>query len=542
MLKKWLIDNGFLAADAKDDAVDIAVEKAMEEKKLTLAKYKSLLAEKSPEDKLAEERAAFAKMISDPIIAAVSATKALASVEVVAEEEVDEPTETKNVDIDALVAKAVAEALKAQKSSEEHLGTKIFSLSSTMSDEKHPDTVRVKSAAARFTDTKTQRTFVKGPHAGQPMTLECKGGKAVDVPSQLENALMAAWFKFQVCPEHLTEHDKSLLVYTVEHKDFVNVDQGSTESRRLHADEVADWKYRINTGFKANLLDDSTSGGQYAVPEFYDTNAILVPANVGELSPYVSITEVPRGHSAVSHQIGLPTITAVAEGTAQTVFDATAYVSTFTCSFYPAQCFIEVGRDLLSDAVPGFGAEIMTQMGKAFAAWMDEQIAVGDGTTEPQGVFNASGTSAIMSVNSSGGPLDIADLVNLVGGVSKPHFANYDRANARFIMTNAEYMAFRRLSTGITNDDRLLFGDDLKSYNLLNFGVSTPYSGLTNSQIAFVQLGGYRWYRRQGVQFGLETAGRTLTLSSTNLIYGRTRNGGKLERGAYAAVMTTAQS
>lgn len=539
MLKKWLTDNGFLAADAKDADVDAAVERAMKEGKLSLSQYKGLLNEKSPDEKVADDRAAFAKMISDPIIAAFSAAKA---VEPKAEEKVEEPTKEKSIDIDALVAEKVAAALASQKPADTHLGSKVFSLASTVSDEKHPDTVRVKSAAARFSDTKTARICDKGPNAGKAMTLDFRGGKQVDMPSQLDNALSAAWFKFQVAPEHLTEHDKSLLVYTVEHKDFVNTDANSADPRRLNSDEIADWKYRINTGYKVSLLDDSTSGGQYAVPEFYDTNAVIVPANVGELSPYVSITEVPRGHSAVSHAIGLPTITAVAEGTAQTVFDATSYISTFSCTFYPAQCFIEVGRDLLSDATPQFGNEIMFQMGKAFAAWMDEQIAVGDGTTEPQGVFNASGTTAVASTNGVGGPLDISDLVNLMTGVNKAHFANYDRSRARWLMTNTEYMAFRRLSTGIVNDDRLLFGDDLKSYNLLGFGVSTPYSGMTNSQVGFAQLGGYRWYRRQGVQFGLETAGKTLTLTNTNLVYGRTRNGGKLERGAYAAVMTTALS
>lgn len=549
MLKKWLIDNGFLAADAGDDAVDIAVEKAMKEGKLSMSQYKSLLTEKTPEQKVAEERAQFAKSIADSVASSnkdliEGLVKALKPEAPKAEETPKvEETKAADVDLDKKIKDAVESIMKASQPSADHLGKKIFSLASTVGNAQHPDTIRIKSAAERFTDVKTARLWEKGFKAGQPMTLECRGNKAVDMPSQLDNALMAAWFKFQVAPEALTDHDRSLLVYCVEHKEFVNTDANSVEPRRLTGDEISAWKHYINVGYKANeLLDDSNSGGQYAVPEFFDTNAVLVPINTGELTPYVSITEVPRGHSAVSYAMGIPTVTAVAEGTAQTIFSSASYVSQFTCSFFPAQCFIEVGRDFLSDAAPQFGANLMMQMSKAFGAWADEQIIVGDGTTEPQGIMNASGTVAVSSTNGTGGPVEISDLVNLMAGVNKAHYANFDRSRARYIMTNSEYYAFRRLSTGITNDDRLLFGDDLKSYNLLNHGVSTPYSGMTNSQVAFCQLGGYRWYRRQGVQFGRESAGKTLTLTNTELVFGRTRNGGKLERGAYAAVMTTAAS
>lgn len=541
MLMKWLKDNGFLAADAKEDAVDAAVEAAFKAGKLTAGQYKSLLAEKSPEQKIADDRAAFAKMITDGVAGAV--VEAVKSLKPEAPK-VEAPKVEETPDVEKLVKDAVAAALKAQQPKEEHLGKKIFSLASTIGNAEHPDTVRIKSAAERFTDVKTQRTYTKGFRAGQPMTLECRGHKAVDLPSQLDNALSHAWFKFQVAPESLTDHDKSLLVYAVEHKEFVGQDAFSTDARRLNGDEIAYLKHAINNGIgqKANMLDDTTSGGQYAVPEFFDTNAILVPLNDGELTPFVNIIEVPRGHSVVSYSMGLPTVTKVAEGTAQTIFDATGLVGQFTCSFFPAQCFIEIGRDFLSDAVPRFGQDIMTQMGRAFGAWADEQIVTGDGTTEPQGIFNASSTTTVISTNGSGGPVDISDLVNLQAAVDKAHFNNYDRSRCRYIMTNAEYYAFRRLSTGISQDDRLLFGDNMKEYNLLMFGVSTPYAGLTNSQIAFAQLGGYRWYRRQGVVYGTETAGATLVRSNTNLVYGRTRNGGKLERGQYAAVMTDAAS
>lgn len=542
MLKKWLIDNNFLAANAKDDEVELAAEKAMEAGKLKLSQYTSLKAEKTPEQKVADERAQFAKSITDGVaesnkaliegIAKLFATKTETPA-APAVEDVKEP----EMDIDAKIAEAIGKALAVHKT--EHQGEKVLKIAATFSDEKDPETVRVKRAAERFSDTKGARTYgTKHFKAGQPMTLDCRGGKSVDEMSQLDKALMHVWFKHQVAPEYLTESDKDLLAYIVETKTFVNTDKDRADARKLTADEVAEWKYSFNTGRKANILDDTTSGGAYAVPEFYDTNAILVPLHTMELAPYVRIIEVPRGHAAESWSIGLPSTVSTAEGTGITPFDATALIGDFSVPFFPVSCAIEMGKDWLSDASPGVGNDIQFQMSEVFAAWADEQVAVGDGTTEPQGIMNASSTVSVLSVNGSGGPVDIIDLVNLYFGVSKAHRQKFG-SRMRFGMTDTTYKRFKSLQTGVNNDDRLLFGNDMVDYNFLNVPVGTPYSGMTNAQAFCCNMGGYRWYRRQGVQFSREDRGSTLMLKNTMLVMARSRNGGKLERGQYAAVCST---
>lgn len=548
MLKQWLIDNGFLAADAKDADVEAAAEKAMEEGKLKLSQYHSLKAAKTPEEKVASERDAFAKSIADGVAAQ---NKALleglakmfgASKAEEAVEEAEEDTKEADVDLDTKIAEAIQKAISASKKDDaEHQGEKLFKLASTMADDKHPDTVRVKRAADRFSDTKSARTYTKGEKAGQPIMLDCRGNAALDNPSQLDNALMHAWFKFQVAPEHLTESDKDLLAYTVETKTFVNTDKNRSDARKLTGEEIAHWKHLINTGRKVAILDDTTSGGEYAVPEFYDTNSILVPLHTMELAPFVRVVEVPRGSAAESWSIGLPSTVSTAEGTAITAFDATALIGDFNVPFFPASCFIEMGKDWLSDASPNVGRDIQFQISEVFAAWADEQVAVGDGTTEPQGIMNASSTTSVASINGSGGPLDIIDLVNLYFGVNKSHRQKYG-SRMRFGMTDTTYKRFKSLQTGVANDDRLLFGNNLNEYSFLGTPVGTPYSGMTNAQVFCANLGGYRWYRRQGVQFVTEDRGSTLTLKNTMLIGARTRNGGKLERGGYAAVMTNAQA
>lgn len=544
MLKKWLTDNGFLAADAKDADVEGAAEKALESGKLKLSQYTSLKAEKTPEQKVADERAQFAKSITDGVaesnkvliegIAKLFAPKTETPADP-AVEEVKEP----ELDLDAKIAQALEKALSSQKT--EHQGEKLLKIAATFSDDKHPETVRVKRAAERFSDTKGARVHTKGLKAGQPMTLECRGGAPVDEMSHLDKALMHVWFKYQVAPEYLTESDKDLLAYTVETKTFVNTDKDRADARKLNADEIAQWKHAFNTGRKVAVLDDTTSGGEYAVPEFYDTNAILVPLHTMELAPYVRIIEVPRGSAAESWSIGLPTTVSTAEGTGITAFDATALIGDFNVPFFPVSCAIEMGKDWLSDASPGVGNDIQFQMSEVFAAWADEQVAVGDGTTEPQGIMNASSTVAVVSVNNTGGPVDIIDLVNLYFGVSKAHRQKFG-SRMRFGMTDTTYKRFKSLQTGVNNDDRLLFGNNMTDYNFLGVPVGTPYSGMTNSQAFCCNMGGYRWYRRQGVQFSREDRGSTLMLKNTMLVMARSRNGGKLERGQYAAVSTTLQS
>lgn len=557
LLKKWLVENGYLAADAKDDEVEPAAEKAMSEKKLTLAKYRELSADVSA------QRAEFAKSISDPILTAVkeqgaalsglsNSIQSLVTVLTPKQAKGGDPTETADEDTDepeeykvddrvfSAVEKHLADKGYKPAGDDNHAAKGVLKLAATFHDEKDPETVRVKRAAERFADNRTQRKHTKGIWAGQPMSYQ---GEDIDEATPRDNALYHAWFKMQVCPESLSEHDKDLCAYIVETKRFVNTDANSAAPRKLTPEEVAEWKYRINRGIKAPLLDDTaTSGGAYSVPEFFDRNSIVVPLLDMEISPWVNVVDVPRGSAAQNFVFGTFTVTKTAEGSAASAFDATSLIANKDTTFFPAQCILEVGRDYLSDAVPHIGSLIMGQMNRAFGAWADEQIISGDGTTEPQGILNASGTVAVPSTNSVGGPLEIADLVNLRFGVGKAHYRNYDRSRANYAMTETAYARFRGKSTGVTNDDRLLFGDNLDSYELLGHKVGNPNYGMGNSNIVFCQFGGYRWYRRQGVQFVTETGGSTLLYSNLAAIVGRTRNGGQLDRGAYAAVMTDAQA
>ena len=43
------------------------------------------------------------------------------------------------------------------------------------------------------------------------------------------------------------------------------------------------------------ILDDATSGGTYVIPTFFDSMLITYPLLSGELFPYVTVVDMPKG-------------------------------------------------------------------------------------------------------------------------------------------------------------------------------------------------------------------------------------------------------
>jgi HK97 family phage major capsid protein len=303
---------------------------------------------------------------------------------------------------------------------------------------------------------------------------------------------------------------------------------------------------RTGQWFKADLINDNTSGGQYAVPQFFDYDYILLPVLGNELAPLCHIIDVPRGSAAANFTILNPSFAAAnTEGSAVSAFDATAMVANHTTTFYRAAGFILLGLNFLSDAVPGLADEVLSRYGAKAAEWLDNMVAVGDGTTQPQGIMVASGTVNITLNTPTTGPYVLSDISRLLFGVPKQYRNNYPKEQAAFGMTDTAYGKIRAIATGVTGDTRLIFGMDLESYKLFDHhagilsGSSIGSVTMTNDDLFFCQLGGYRLYRRQGVRFYRETAGKTLRLANEMLIGADMRYGGQLDRGSYAAVATS---
>jgi hypothetical protein len=110
---------------------------------------------------------------------------------------------------------------------------------------------------------------------------------------------------------------------------------------------------------------------------------------------------------------------------------------------------------------------------------------------------------------------------------------------AAFGMTDTTYKKLRSIATGVTGDTRLIFGEDVEGYTLFGHPVAIIATTMTNDDIFFAQMGGYRLYRRQGARFRRTMEGITLTKTNTMLVAADMRFGGQLDRGGYAAVATS---
>lgn len=372
----------------------------------------------------------------------------------------------------------------------------------------------------------------------------CTGVKRyIDEPSEAEYAKIGAYFKHAVAKQQpeavrlfpwlkMTEHDREL-VKEAAHEDAWVGDVPGTE-KGLSGRKLRDIEVKA-------VLDDTggASAGEQAVPQYFDFEAIRIPLLYGELYPHVELTPTDRGKAAHSYAIGTPTFVSTASGTAITPFDTTSFVSAYDVPFFPASCGFEWGRDFESDAAPQFGRYVAEQIGFQFQLTLDNWIANGDGTTQPQGIFTATGTN-VPSTNGTHGALVYNDALNLAFGVTKPYRNAFGGGQAtRYVMNDTQYKKFMQIVTGVTGDTRPIFGMRTKDYELGDYAVSVQ-NNIPAGSVAFCNLRGYRMYRRKGLSFELVDTGRTLTLSNTKLLFARARYGGKITLTGYLSQMTNA--
>ena len=447
------------------------------------------------------------------------------------------------------LAKTVTESLaKANPtqplSPEDQKGHDLLAAAANASAQTDPN-VRVKQASEWYSDTKSACTWLKGREEGKPAYLWENGApRYIDNPSQLQLAKAGAWLKMQIreqIPElrgriKLTEHDKQLIRETVSRDRFVGpIGQKDhfIGSRKLsEADQM-------ELNLKAVLDESGASRGDQAVPEFFDDAIIRTPLLHGELFPHIEVIPVQRGSSADGFTISTPTFVSTASGSTITPFSTTSFVTAFDTTFYPASCGFEMGLDFESDAVPAFAQSVIDQIGEEAKRWLDEQIAVGDGTTEPQGIFTASGTSVSPDSSHTFSSFTYADIVTLAFGINKAHRNAFGGNATRFVMNDSQYKELMQIATGVTGDTRPVFGMMWKEYMLGDYPVSVQ-NDVSDGNLALCNLRGYRMYRRQGLQFVQDETGRTSRLANTRLLLGRMRWGGKITLASgYIAEMTT---
>jgi HK97 family phage major capsid protein len=418
--------------------------------------------------------------------------------------------------------------------------------------------VRVKEAVERYDAGSKRAIYPDKSWQGSPHYLAGRPaehlGEPFDEMSERARAISGAWFKlslFKTTPMEYrtpgmrpTDHDLQLINWAIENSKWTGFtayegtceDTDRKDARVVHRNRMTeDQKMWVKT-----LLDDSVSGGIEIAPIEFDNAVVTVPVLFGELYPNVNVVTVTRGRRMKGGVLFNPTFTwGIAEGTAIEPFNTQAFVSAFDTPIYPITAAILIGLDFLEDSPTTVGDVIVKKYGEKYMEQMDLVIAVGDGVTQPLGIFNTASPTLVSADNSANGPPTVGDYEALYFAVQK-QFRNEAGGRPAFVASDTSYQRSRSIAVSPT-DERRVFGMDHQSYNLLNVPVKVQNS-IPNTKIAFVMLNRYRAYRRLGMTVRMETAGQTLALANERLIVVRGRMGGQMELGGAVALVSNAQT
>ena len=395
------------------------------------------------------------------------------------------------------------------------------------------------------------------PFAGQQAR---EGERLVYENSQLERAIAGAFIKFSVTrndqrhegiPRQLwmTDHDKQLMQYALQQCEWGGVVRATGEGFGDNNDAIGlgskSGGQRLTSAMQKAILDDSTSGGLEAAPIFFDDMLIKIPLLHSEFFPKVKLVNITRGRRIEGASIGTVTITASTEGTAISLFNTANFIAAFDTTIFVASGAIEIGLDFLSDSPLDIAGAVAEDYQQVLLNWLDSQIIGGDGTTEPEGILSASGTTTVNATNGAGGAWTVGDVEALLFGVTKAYKGGTDTNRIGFGSLETTYRRIRGIAVS-TTDQRRVFGMTHEDYKVLMrfWGIGSSGTGgfTSNRQAIFGNFARYRMYRRLGMTVTSETAGATLRRTNTMLMIARSRWGGNLEDGASFAVCADGQS
>lgn len=555
-LKAHAVKNLGVEANADDATFRKAISEALVEGKITPQQLSELTAQKATE---AEQK------IADMVAGAVS--KAFAPLEQMLKGMAAPPAAPVAPAATPAEAKAVAPAAPAATTpAADSIGIKLYSLAGMSAyGADSPELIRVKSAVERYSDARTAATWDKSSNVALQKSF---GGESVtkhwnglpytpDMPTDRSKAIAGAWFKHMAIKQlkaagrtteiELTEHEKQLVLHAAHSCKFVG---GAGRYGDIEGESLADFAKSAHVDpamMVKTVLDDSTSGGLEAVPIEFDAAVILTPLLNGEIFPFVNVTVVGRRRIEAT-KVSNPTMQwGTSSGTAIPLFDTDGFISAFDNSIYPITGAIEMGLDFLNDSPLAIGQIVVQRYGEVFRKEMDNVIVAGNGTNQPTGLLNASGTTSVSSANGTGGPATMGDYEGLMFAVPKEYMQDAGmppNSRAMFIGTQTSYRRSRAIKVNASSDERRLYGMTHMDYRLHDFRYAiSGASDLTNSKILFACMNRYRLYRRQGLEVAI-VAGTDWNLVRQNKqgIALRARFGGGLEQGAACAKMTDAQT
>ncbi len=555
-LTDWLVAKTLVAADATEDQVAEACTKAITDGTLPVAEYAELVKDEKSETatriervlvSLAEGQVKLADAIEKmqkpaPVVPVVEKPAETKAVETIADDVDDDDGD------DLLAGKSMPDVAK------------IFAAGG---EKGAFGKVRVKGAWEMYDAQTSEARYPEGtgrgkqihPLAGRRISEgivgRTVGARYIDHPSDLQKAKAGALIKLAINGSHkgggalprplrMTDHDWQL-VYHAAHEDNWGglISSSDADGESQSAIHVNNRKLRGHE-IKA-LIDDAITGGLEAAPIYFDDMFILDPILFSEVYPYVNVVPITRGRRIEATMFGNVTVGwGGGDEDATDLFDTTGYCSAFDTTIHVCDGAIELGLDFLSDSPLPVVDIVRGQYSQKLLESLDEQILVGDGIQEPEGIFNHTG----IATSSWGGTATVGHVESLLFGVAKRFKKNQDRGRIMFFGNETTYSRIVGIPVGAT-DARRVFGEywsgvnSEENYSLMrhNFAINEV---LSNQQCGFANLARYRLYRRLGITMKSTGEGKELTRKNLWLITCRSRWGGQLERGGYACCTTDA--
>lgn len=383
-----------------------------------------------------------------------------------------------------------------------------------------------------------QRVFEGGAAGGQ---------RFIDQPSQRDLAVCGAYLKWQIWSQcgdrgvpyqlRMTDHDWELVKHALAEMEWGGCIHGEGSEGEgavgVKGAKLTPWQQKA-------VLDDSTSGGLELAPIVFDEAIITTPLLYGELFPLVDVVNITRGRRVEGATIGTVTLSSSTEGTAISLYSTASFVSAFDTTIFVCAGAIEVGLDFLSDSPVDVASILTGQYGQRLLQWLDEQIAIGDGTTEPEGITVASGTVSVSATNGNTGPPTVGDYESLLFGPDKQYKQGTSNDRIVYGANETTYQRARAIYVS-SSDARRVFGMDHESYSL--FGHPYKIQGnIANTKAFFGVMSYYRMYRRLGLTVKVTTEGRDLVRANEMMISARARFGGQITNGNAFAVSSNMQS
>jgi HK97 family phage major capsid protein len=248
-------------------------------------------------------------------------------------------------------------------------------------------------------------------------------------------------------------------------------------------------------GLKA-LAEGTSSAGGYLVPAGFREEIIARMPDSAELAPHVRVVPVRTDTGSVPSLATDISVTWTAGGDAENVaFNATDPVlGSVTWSLKRGDAITKMSRELVADSQPSIVEFITRLFREAIASERDKMIAVGNGTSQPQGISNASGLTAV----DVAGAIAYDSLIEIEQSLPMKY-----RARGRWIMNGTN---LQRIYSMADSQGQPIFRRDvvagLPESRILGYPVCQQ-NNLADGEIYFGDLGYYLWFDRE--EMGVES-------------------------------------